>query len=322
MPSYIRRQRRILLIALVSLLFTAVSLYQYSSLAGPRKQSKQDYRPSIFIAAALHNSEEILENWITQVEHLIAWAGPSRTFVSVYESGSSDKTKDRLMQWDMKLIDIGVHHSIVLDEQTPIGSRTNDRRIVKLASIRNLALAPLEKQTAHYDKILYLNDIVFDVKDAIRLLTTRDGEYDAVCGMDFYGEFYDTFATREEDGHWVGSGNYPYFADEKSQKLLRAGELVPVYSCWNGMVALDSKPFVEDKVRFRAIIPDEPDPPLEASECCLVFTDMRALDYTRIFIDPRVTVTLDTTHSITGMPATSSLCGSRFWPWSTAPPTS
>ena len=98
------------------------------------------------------------------------------------------------------------------------------------------------------------------------------------------------FASREVDGKWVGSGNYPYFSDETSRKLLRHSELVPVYSCWNGMVAFNAKPFAEDKVAFRAIAPNEPDPILEASECCLIFTDLRSLDYNRVFIDPSVRV--------------------------------
>ena len=87
----------------------------------------------------------------------------------------------------MKLIEAGIQHRIVLDDNAIPGSdNTTDkiRRIVKLAKIRNLSLEPLHSQTTdQFDKILYLNDIVFDAKDAIRLLTTRDGDYDAVCGM-------------------------------------------------------------------------------------------------------------------------------------------
>ncbi|KAI9244291.1 cryptococcal mannosyltransferase 1-domain-containing protein [Phascolomyces articulosus] len=303
MLTYFRRRRRVVFLFIVSLIMTIIGIFQLTSLTAYMKQEqkKEEYRPSIFIAAALRNSESILDDWTTEVERLVAWAGPSRTFISIYENGSHDKTKEMLSDWQMKLIGTGIRHNIVIDDTNTVGSSTNTtdhkRRIVKLAQIRNLSLKPLYSQTTDkFDKILYLNDIVFDVKDAIRLLTTRNGDYDAVCGMDFFGEFYDMFATREEDGKWVGSGEYPYFADPTSQKLLRSSELVPVYSCWNGMVAFNAEPFQEKKVTYRAIVPDEPDPAVEASECCLIFTDLRALDYTRVYIDPGVKVAYDRFH--------------------------
>ncbi|KAI7850164.1 cryptococcal mannosyltransferase 1-domain-containing protein [Circinella umbellata] len=298
MIVYFRRRKRLLIITLLTLLLTAIGIHQHvylTSFKNKEQQKKEEYRPSIFIAAGLHNSGFILDDWMAQVELLVAWAGPSRTFISIYENGSHDNTKKILGQWQTKLIEAGIQHRIILDDNAKPGDdNTTDkiRRIVKLAKIRNLSLEPLQSQTTtdQFDKILYLNDIVFNAKDAIRLLTTRDGDYDAVCGMDFFGEFYDMFATREVDGRWVGSGNYPYFSDETSRKLLRHSELVPVYSCWNGMVAFNAKPFAEDKVTFRAVAPNEPDPILEASECCLIFTDLQALDYNRVFIDPGVRV--------------------------------
>ncbi|KAI9491020.1 cryptococcal mannosyltransferase 1-domain-containing protein [Zychaea mexicana] len=304
MITFFRRRRRILIVTLLALFLTAIGIQQHLMVATTtvtQQQHKEEYRPSIFIVAALRNSEPILDHWTTQVERLVAWAGPSRTFISVYENGSQDKTKELLGNWQVKLTDAGIQNKIVLDDANSVSSRMNttgkNRRITKLAEIRNLSLEPLHSQSAgHFDKILYLNDIIFDVQDAIRLLTTRDGDYDAVCGMDFYGEFYDMFASREVDGKWVASGDYPYFADETSQKLLRASDLVPVYSCWNGIVAFNAKPFAQDQVEFRAVAPDEPDIAAEASECCLIFTDLRALDYTRIFIDPRVKVAYDKFH--------------------------
>ena len=102
--------------------------------------------------------------------------------------GSHDNTKKILGQWQTKLIEAGIQHRIILDDNAKPGDdNTTDkiRRIVKLAKIRNLSLEPLLSQTTtdQFDKILYLNDIVFNAKDAIGLLTTRDGDYDAVCVM-------------------------------------------------------------------------------------------------------------------------------------------
>lgn len=203
--------------------------------------------------------------------------------------GSEDETKSILKEWQQHLSRNNIAHKIVMEELTSIKAV---RRIPRLAKIRNEALKPLYSQPEKFDRLLFLNDISFRAEDAIELLNTNEGNYDAACGLDFFGEFYDIFATREVDGGWVGSGNYPYFADKTSRELLQANKPVPVYSCWNGMVVFRTDPFVErdNKLGFRAILPDEPDPPLEASECCLIFTDLRTRNYTHIYINPKVKV--------------------------------
>ncbi|KAL1928523.1 hypothetical protein VTP01DRAFT_2879 [Rhizomucor pusillus] len=257
--------------------------------------STTDRPPSIFVAANLRNNARILRNWIKQVELLVKWAGPSRVFVSIYENGSRDETKAILKEWEEQLSKKNIAHRIVTEDASSI---KGVRRIPRLANIRNKALEPFEP--GKYDRLLFLNDISFRVEDAIELINTNQGDYDAACGMDFFGQFYDVFATREVDGGWVGSGDYPYFADEASRDLLVAGKPVPVYSCWNGMVVFRTEPFEkqqEEKLAFRAILPDEPDPPMEASECCLIFTDLRRLKHdTRVYINPQVKVAYDHFH--------------------------
>lgn len=196
---------------------------------------------------------------------------------------------------------MNIPHSIVTDDQ-PKFTTDSIRRIVTLANVRNQALAPLFDNTngsssSSYDRIVYLNDIVFRLEDVVNLLDTNGGDFDAACGLDFFGRFYDVFATREIDGRWVGSGDYPYFVDETSQKLLRQGQPVPVYSCWNGMAAFATEPFIKHHLQFRAILPKEPEPPVEASECCLIFTDLRQVHKdARVFINPKVKVAYDLLH--------------------------
>lgn len=41
--------------------------------------------------------------------------------------------------------------------------------------------------------------------------------------------------------------------DEVSRDLFASGKPIPVFSCWNGMIALRAKPFIEDGIRFRGI---------------------------------------------------------------------
>ncbi|KAI9321862.1 cryptococcal mannosyltransferase 1-domain-containing protein [Dichotomocladium elegans] len=293
-----RKGKRYLVFAIV-FLFTLLLLKNHLTFTTGAISEEEEYRPSLFIAANFHNNEPILEHWIQQIDALIAWAGPSRIYVSVYESGSTDRTKAMLVAWEDRLTDGKVRHRIMLDEplRAPEEGGGNLRRIVRLAEYRNRALDPIRRTLpGEFDRLLFLNDIYFDISDVIRLIQTNNGIYDAACGLDFFGEFYDTFATREVDGGWVGSGNYPYFTDPESRRLLIRGEPVPVYSCWNGAAVLPAKPFAEGRVSFRAVLPDEADPPLDASECCLLFSDMRPLNYTRTLINPHVKVGYDAFH--------------------------
>lgn len=206
-----------------------------------------------------------------------------------------------LTDFEHQLSLVNISHTIVLDD-TP--KNYSERRIPLLAKRRNQALLPLYQQQQQrgvtFDRILFLNDIWFDWTDAVALLesrTTNDDDYDAVCSMDFYGQYYDEFATREIDGGWLGSGNYPYFQDMKSRNLLRRQELVPVYSCWGGMIAYNTAPFMlmnpntnNPLLSFRSLWPDDPQPPLEASECCLIHSDLISLNYSRIYINPKIKV--------------------------------
>ncbi|ORY91923.1 cryptococcal mannosyltransferase 1-domain-containing protein [Syncephalastrum racemosum] len=291
------RTRRLQVLAFILLCSTVLllcfPLYSQRSLFAPPSSGLSDdgtYRPSLFIAANLHNNEDILKRWMIQAERVAHWAGTDRAYISVYESGSNDKTPEMLERWKKRLEAANIRHTIVTHGAGFDGSLG---RMTNLAKFRNEALAPL---TAEYEKILFINDVVYELSDAITLLNTQGGKYDAACAMDFFGQFYDVFATREITGKPLGSGNYPYFEDSASQKLLRAGEPVPVFSCWNGMVALNSAPFLQGHVSFRPLVPNDAAAPLEASECCLVFVDFRQLHYTRIFINPRVKVGYDGFH--------------------------
>lgn len=135
------------------------------------------------------------------------------------------------------------------------------KRIVFLAEVRNRALRPLEdpKSPAYstrFDKLLYLNDVVFNTADVANLLfstnldeTTGKTRYDAACAVDFINafKFYDTFATRDLEGYSMGIPFYPWFTAagkaESRQDVLTQVDAVRVRSCWGGMVAFEAKWF-------------------------------------------------------------------------------
>lgn len=83
------------------------------------------------------------------------------------------------------------------------------------------------------------------------LLNTRNGVYAAACALDFMNPpwnhvdahtlrahppgMYDGFATRDSNGHTLGSSLFPYFSSSTSREAILSGGIVPVQSCWNGM---------------------------------------------------------------------------------------
>jgi hypothetical protein len=88
---------------------------------------------------------------------------------------------------------------------TPSGE-TRMKRIAFLAEVRNRALRSLKTHfSISYDRLLYINDVVFDPVDALQLLFSTDiddfgrAQYGAVCAMDIINpfKFYDTWATRD-----------------------------------------------------------------------------------------------------------------------------
>lgn len=124
---------------------------------------------------------------------------PENVYVSIYESNSSDGTQDLLKTFGLLLTAKGVRHRIRYGGFEPRvwPHAMSVERIEFLADLRNKALAPLSSpdpsQLPDAEKwkdgrTVFLNDILFDWKDVVRLLNDRtdDGDmYDMICGMDF-----------------------------------------------------------------------------------------------------------------------------------------
>lgn len=147
---------------------------------GPRTRER------LFIASMHWNNEAILRShWNDAVVELARTWGPENVFVSVYESGSWDDSKDALRDLDSRLDRLGVPRNITLSDTThedevsapPAGDGWIDtsrgkkelRRIPYLARLRNFTLRPLEELTEQgvgFDKVLFLNDVVFTVCSA------------------------------------------------------------------------------------------------------------------------------------------------------------
>ncbi|RMZ90510.1 hypothetical protein DV736_g2246, partial [Chaetothyriales sp. CBS 134916] len=301
-----------------------VSVSSAAGLGNPQQQK-------IFIAATLFDPDGKLASgdWADNVLALIHLLGPENTYLSIYENDSGpDGQKALTLLGDR----VPCQHTLVSDNHLgleglpqvmiPDGSK-RVKRISYLAEVRNRALAPLDLTPVLYDKILYLNDVVFNPVDALQLLFSTNqnsygqADYRAACAVDFVNpfKFYDTFATRDAGGYQMGVPFFPWFAlggDSRSHSDVVSGkDAVRVRSCWGGMVAYDGR-FLQKQphwvaipetaasegpsnltapYRFRA----EADMFWDASECCLIQADIANPDpdNTEIYMNPFVRVAYD-----------------------------
>ncbi|KAF2864745.1 cryptococcal mannosyltransferase 1-domain-containing protein, partial [Massariosphaeria phaeospora] len=287
----------------------------------------------IFIAASLYEKDGELTSgaWGRLILELVDLLGPQNVHLSVYENDADPLTQQSLIKFEKELtcnssitfedLDLSTLPRVTL----PTGE-TRLKRIAFLAEVRNRALAPIDSTGQRFDRVLYINDVVFDPIDAAQLLLSTNVDatgrtsYGAACAVDFINafKFYDRFATRDHDGYNMGVPWYPWFTNAgtaTSRKDVLAGsDAVRVRACWGGMTAFEAKwfqdqaPFETDSssdsstsnlspLRFRY----EEDTFWESSECCLIHGD---LQYRRtglgmppdsgIYMNPYVRVAYDT----------------------------
>lgn len=276
----------------------------------------------VFIVAQFWTNAKIIQDrWGQALLDLVATLGKENVYISIYESGSLDRTKDVLKMLDDILAEQNIPRSVILDptshadeinvgpideqgnprsgwiQTTTVGAGKELRRIPYLARLRNTSLKVLfdhHAQGIEYDKILYLNDVVFRPSDVLTLLATNQGSFTSACALDFHypPDYYDTFVLRDSKGDGTVMKSFPYFRSEDSRNAMLAGRATKVQSCWNGMIVLDTAPFY-DGLRFRALPDSLASKHLEASECCLIHTDMMAMMGSAargIYVNPSVRV--------------------------------
>ena len=312
------------------------------------------FNEKIFIAASIYEPEGQLTRgaWGEAVLDLIDLLGPENVFLSVYENDPTDLAAASLDTFRSeaqcmssftsgkasKLIFLG-NASIVaehidtdqLPKTTLPSGEERVRRIAFLAEVRNRALRPLEDRDCpasqvSFDKLLFLNDIIFDPTDATQLLFSTNAEatgradYRAACAVDFINpfKFYDTFATRDLEGYAIGLPFFPWFTGNgqagSRRDVLAQKDAVRVRSCWGGMVAFDAKWFQQpspnsNTILSTSITPDTPslrftyDHELfwDSSECCLIHARLQTYpptlspEETGIYMNPYVRVAYDET---------------------------
>ncbi|KAL8732649.1 MAG: hypothetical protein Q9166_002624 [cf. Caloplaca sp. 2 TL-2023] len=291
----------------------------------------------IFIAASLYDPEGTLVGgqWGSAILELVELLGPQNVHLSVYEDDASPQAKaalksmEKKVQGNSSLLSEYLPHEDIPRVMTLLG-QSKMKRIAFLAEVRNRALRPLyTEEVVRFDKLLYINDVMFDPIDAVNLLFSTNyqpsgrSHYQAACATDFINafKFYDRFALRDFEGYTSGIPFFPWFTDAgqgtSRRDVLAQKDAVRVKACWGGMVAFQAKWFQTSQsggagnvslsgsddvgfnvspLRFR----HEQDPFWEASECCLIHADLTYLSYgsdatniSGIFMNPYIRVAYD-----------------------------
>ncbi|EPS38885.1 hypothetical protein H072_7364 [Dactylellina haptotyla CBS 200.50] len=265
---------------------------------------------TVFIAANIIDEGLIRGAWGRSVRGLVELIGPENVFLSIYENDSGPGVKSALKEFaaDINCRSAVVSGHIDKSKLPTVQILPHDARVKRiryLADVRNNAIepitnfellhsttAPFSTPLTKFDKLLFLNDIVFSPRDAADLLFSTnmqaDGRtrYNAACAMDFIDpiKFYDRLALRDNEYFESGLPIYPWFVRtgqraESWHDVVNQKDAVRVKSCWGGMIAFEARWFTESlgkdltPLQFRS----EPDTFWDASECCLVNADLEYL---------------------------------------------
>lgn len=170
-------------LCLLDLIFLTWNRLSASTRPYHRDHPEEDIQ-KIYIASIHWNNEEMIRsNWTDAVLDLVSTFGPENVYVSVYESGSWDDSKGALRELDEELERMGVQRTITLDPRTHVEEISQNpastgwidtprgkkelRRIPYLSRLRNLSMKPLTDLALNgiiFDRILFLNDVVFTVR--------------------------------------------------------------------------------------------------------------------------------------------------------------
>ena len=151
----------------------------------------------VLLSANLHNSEEIMPNFILQLLRAVGRVPQGGMGVSIYESGSTDQTWIWLDALRCLLDFAQVPNNVTYHGDLIRGS-VPQNRIGFLAKVRNAVLDPVVLRAAlqygletsdnrwstswNIGKVVFVNDVYFCAQHIFRL-AKLDG--DIVCGLDF-----------------------------------------------------------------------------------------------------------------------------------------
>ena len=215
---------------------------------------------TVYIAVNLHNNADVIPYLFGAIMRACIFMATadslyknSNCFISVYESGSSDETRDLLKLVGRDLKRLGIPSHIVLDG---IERNNKKHRIEFLAAIRNKALEPFFKGGGGWDEVLFLNDVVVCANGLLELLIEKQSNAaHVVSGMDYFTRgkrvrFYDTWVNKDISGRGF-KNRLPYIQHEQSWQDYKAGTPFQVFTTWAGGVIISGSFFRNLNLKFR-----------------------------------------------------------------------
>ncbi|KAL8292290.1 hypothetical protein RQP46_001756 [Phenoliferia psychrophenolica] len=264
------------------------------------------------LALNLWNNEVVLPTLARTLLTLADFLGRENVAISIFENGSTDNTTVAMAHLAAVLTAGGVEHSLVSDPRHTDWKRVD--RIAQLSVYRNIALAPLNttSRATPFENVVFVNDVFACPRDPLELLfQKRHQQADAACAMDWRATHSwlgflgfrsvgrtitgDMFRSRFDIIAETRDGIVELFdqaGSEYSRDRWLAALPVPVYSCWNGMVAMSAAPFRGDDgpaISFRSALASENE--CSASECKTVARDFWVQGLRRWLVVPSVHVT-------------------------------
>ncbi|PVU94167.1 hypothetical protein BB559_003067 [Furculomyces boomerangus] len=264
----------------------------------------QPVKHKYFFAMNLYNNQEIIPHLLQELLRAFEYLGPQNIYFSLYENGSDDSSKYILSMFKITLDKLGIRNTVVVDgEKKP----KSVHRIEYLAKIRNKALEPLETESSNghkYDKIVFMNDVVFCRNDILELLYQSEHQQsDMTCPLDFDTGgpdgreilFRDTWVARDLDGNSFYKGLNDMVPHKPSMERAKKNLPFQVQCCWNGAAVLNAKPFYEPtNLKFRISKPEYNE--CSASECSLMCNDFWENGFRKIVTVPRVLLPYEMKH--------------------------
>ena len=266
-----------------------------------------------YITACILNMEPIIEDYINEIKKVMKYLGEKNIIVSIVENGDSkDNTRKYLSQFKDYLNSKDIPNKFVLTHETEdprnqlniTKKEKKYARIQYLAALRNRCFDFLYQiPNLDFDnlKVINFNDIVFSYEDVIKLLATNSEDYDVVCAMDYYFNFYDNWVSIDLDGKHLLK-DFPYFVNKEGQDQYINKKPIRVFSCWNGIVCFNASALKNKKLEFRVDPFNDTDinkrlhqlknnsKEIYESECTYFHIDMETLGFKKRFINSQVKV--------------------------------
>mmetsp|Transcript_11096 Transcript_11096/g.44686 ORF Transcript_11096/g.44686 Transcript_11096/m.44686 type:complete len:902 (+) Transcript_11096:196-2901(+) len=210
-----------------------------------------------FFALNLRDNEKILPFLFSSIVKACMvlsddWTLPS-CFISIYESGSTDLTRELILDLDRELNHLGVPHKFVVDGVRRYAAQ---HRIEFLAKIRNEAMSPFYDNMHAWDEVVFINDVAICASSILELLTQKKYHGgDIASGMDYtaHGQdakFYDIWVNKDMFGDRFNNRR-PYIRDPSAWHSFSSGIPFQVFTTWAGGVVMSAELFSRYGVRFR-----------------------------------------------------------------------